>query len=67
MKKKSTTCFNGMGQQEEIKAGKEGVHDRSEFHQKVSILNLRNLRIILKYCALQWWAQMLIETKGMDG
>ena len=52
---------------EEIKAGKEGVHDRSEFHQEVSILNLRNLRIILKYCALQWWAQMLIETKRMDG
>jgi len=25
---------------EEIKAGKEGVHDRSEFHQEVSILNL---------------------------
>ena len=24
---------------EEIKAGKEGVGDRSEFHQEVSILN----------------------------
>ena len=24
---------------EEIKAGKEGVHDRSEFHQEVPILN----------------------------
>lgn len=26
-----------------------------------------NLRIILKHCALQWWAQMLIETNGMAG
>ena len=54
---------------EEIKAGKEGVHDRSEFQQEVPCntqLNKSQNNLEIIYCALQWWVQMLIETKGEE-